>query len=84
MRSHVDRFDERWTFKQLQLVGRMKDPSSFSPAPRVTNGHPDVLDTGAEALLKSKWDEIVTPATGMATYKDLVNEIRAAIEWEKS
>ncbi|KAK3285241.1 hypothetical protein CYMTET_7142 [Cymbomonas tetramitiformis] len=53
MMAHEEKFDETWTFAQLQKVGRAapEDVAGFTPASRVTKGHTEPLNTKAKKFL---------------------------------
>ena len=75
MMEHGAKFDESWSYEQLQAVGRMPSTAGFVPAPRVTAGHSDALDDAALAHLDEQWTKQVTPHTGHATYADMAKEL---------
>ena len=64
------KFDESWAHARLVALGRMGDPSSYAPAPRVRarDDVDDALAPDALAFLDAEWRRVVAPATGHATY----------------
>lgn len=92
MLSHISKFDESWTHRELLRIGRAPEPDAFSASPRVvdcnshsgfsdgqtTLGTTASLSEKSKTWLKSKWETIVTPATGCSNYAHLVSHIRAS------
>ncbi|CAK0860457.1 unnamed protein product [Prorocentrum cordatum] len=78
MREMGSKFDESWAFGQLQRVGRMRDPSTFAPSPRVNApaAPAEPLSAAALELLRARWEERVARETGLADYAALRRALR--------
>lgn len=83
MANMMSKFDETWTYKELQRVGRMQDPSSFTPSPKVkvdsNYGSDSILDEHALEFLNDRWRTDVSSKVGLQDYAALQEAVRAEI-----
>lgn len=55
------------------------DASSFTPAPRVTEGHTDVISEATVSYLEGRWRDDVEAPTGVASYDAMCRDLRQAV-----
>lgn len=86
MSQMESRFDESWAFKELQRVGRMSDPSSFTPSTRVhaVKTSAEQLSGPAQQFLAARWAEEVASQTGLQEYAELRAALMEEMERRKA